>query len=162
MPSSILHRNSKKISIDWGHLLTVMAMAAWALWYLVDVRSVSLNLGNTLLVQPLTIVFLLMLVAVLPQVFQKEDLPEALKPESLDRPSALRILGLMAAFAIFVWGMFAVGFDAAVFVFSFTVLLIGGERRWWLISIFATLSTVILVKGYQLLVPFQMPNILLG
>jgi len=162
MPNSRTHPNTRKISIDWGHLLTVMAMAAWALWYLVDVRSVSLKPGNTLLVQPLTIIFLLMLIAVLPQVFRKEALPDALKPESLDRVSFFKILGLIAAFAIFVWAMFAVGFDVAVLVFSSVALWIGGERRWWLISVFAALTTVILVKGYQLLVPFQMPNVLLG
>ena len=162
MSTSQTHPNPRKISIDWGHLLTVMAMAAWALWYLVDVRSVSLKLDNILLVQPLTIIFLLMLIAVLPQVFRKEALPEALKPESIDRVSFFKILGLIVAFAVFVWAMFAVGFDVAVFVFSFVALWIGGERRWWLIALFAALTTVILVKGYQLLVPFQMPNVLLG
>jgi hypothetical protein len=40
-------------------------------------------------------------------------------------------------------------------------LAICGERRWWFMLIFAALAAVILVKGYQLLVPFQMPNVLL-
>ena len=152
----------KSLSVDWGHLFTVMAMGAWALWYLADIRKVSLSLENTLLVQPLIFVFVLMLLAVIPQCLRKNDLPEEIHPEELDRISFLKILGLMFTFALCIWGMFAIGFDISVFLFSLVALWICGEKRWWIILLFASLATVILIKGYQLLVPFPMPNILLG
>lgn len=155
-------RAKKKLSVDWGHLLTVMALGAWALWYLADLRSVSLRLENTLLVQPLVFILLLMLLAVVPQCLRKEDLPADLHPEVLDRVSFLKILALMASFALCIWGMFTFGFDISVFLFCLVALAICGERRWWVILLFSSLATVILVKGYQLLVPFQMPNIILG
>lgn len=155
-------RAKKKLSVDWGHLLTVMALGAWALWYLTDLRSVSLRLENTLLVQPLVFILLLMLLAVVPQCLRKEDLPADLHPEVLDRVSFLKILALMASFALCIWGMFTFGFDISVFLFCLVALAICGERRWWVILLFSSLATVILVKGYQLLVPFQMPNIILG
>jgi putative tricarboxylic transport membrane protein len=155
-------RVKKSLSVDWGHLLTVMAMGAWALWYLADLRKSSLSLENTLLVQPLIFVFVLMLLAVVPQCLRKNDLPADLHPETLDRSSFLKILGLMLSFALCIWGMFAVAFDISVFLFSFVTLWICGERRWWVMLLFSSLATVILIKGYQLLVPFQMPNILLG
>lgn len=155
-------RAKKKLSVDWGHLLTVMALGAWALWYLADLRSVSLRLENTLLVQPLVFILLLMLLAVVPQCLRKEDLPADLHPEVLDRASFLKILALMVSFALCIWGMFTFGFDISVFLFCLVALAICGERRWWVILLFSSLATVILVKGYQLLVPFQMPNIILG
>lgn len=152
----------KTLSVDWGHLFTVMAMGAWALWYLADLREVSLSLENTLLVQPLIFVFVLLLLAVIPQCIHKKDLPQELHPEELNRVSFLKILGLMVAFGLCIWGMFAVGFDISVFIFCLVALWICGERRWWVILLFSSLATVILIKGYQLLVPFQMPNVLLG
>lgn len=154
-------RLARALSIDWGHLLTVMAMGAWALWYLQDLRAASLDLENTLLVQPLIIAFVVMLLAVLPQCVHKKDLPEELQPETLTRASFLKIFGLMSSFAACVWGMFNIGFDVSVFLFCAISLLITGERRWWIVLLFAALTTVLIIKGYQLLVPFQMPNIFL-
>jgi hypothetical protein len=154
--------SSRRITVDWGHLLMILAIAAWTLWYLVDLRSVSLDPENTLLVQPLSIILLLMLAAVLPQCFRTEKLPAELKPEILDVPSALRILAIMVAFVGLVWCMFAVGFDVAVFLFCLIGLAICGERRWWAMLIFALLCSVVMVKGYQLLAPFPMPNLILG
>lgn len=162
MSSGTSTKVKKTLSVDWGHLFTVMAMGAWALWYLADLREVSLSLENTLLVQPLIVVFVLLLLAVVPQCIHKKDLPKELHPEELDQISFLKILGLMAAFGLCIWGMFAVGFDISVFIFCLVALWICGERRWWVMFLFSSLATVILIKGYQLLVPFQMPNILLG
>jgi hypothetical protein len=155
-------RVKKSLSVDWGHLLTVMAMGAWALWYLADIRKVSLSLENTLLVQPLIFVFVLMLLAVMPQCLRKKELPVDLHPDDLDRVSFLKILALMLSFALCIGGMFTFGFDISVFLFSLVALGISGERRWWVMLLFSSLATVILIKGYQLLVPFQMPNIILG
>jgi len=161
--SSVTEKSDKKtLSVDWGHLFAVMAMGAWALWYLADLRKASLSLENTLLVQPLIIIFVILLLAVIPQCLRKESLPEELHPEALDRTSFLKILFLMIAFAGCIWGMFAIGFDISVFLFCVIALVISGERRWWVLLVFSALATVILVKGYQLLVPFTMPNVLLG
>ena len=161
MPPINIQRLARPLSIDWGHLLTVMAMGAWALWYLQDLRAASLDLENTLLVEPLIIAFLVMLLAVLPQCVRCSELPKDLQPERLTRSSFLKIFGLMLAFAAFVWGLFAVGFDISVFVFCSISLLITGERRWWIVLLFSALTTVLIIKGYQLLVPFQMPNVFL-
>ncbi len=161
MSETDTQRRASRISVDWGHLLTVMGMGAWALWYLQDLRAASLDIENTLLVQPLIIIFLLMLLAVLPQCFRKEVLPENLKPEKLSRQGFMKILGLMVSFAVMVPAMFEIGFDISVFTFCAVALLIGGERRWWVVLLFSAITAVVIIKGYQLLVPFQMPNILL-
>lgn len=155
------NRPATRLSVDWGHLLTVMGMGAWALWYLQDLRAASLDIENTLMVQPVIIAFLIMLLAVLPQCVRKEALPEGLKPEKLGRSEFLKILALMLSFAAMVWGMFSIGFDVSVATFCAIALLIGGERRWWVVLLFSLITTVLIIKGYQLLVPFQMPNIFL-
>lgn len=69
-------QGKKTLSVDWGHLLTVMALAAWGLWYLADLRAVSLSLENTLLVQPLIFIFVLLLLAVVPQCLHKRIYPQ--------------------------------------------------------------------------------------
>jgi hypothetical protein len=152
----------RRFSVDWGHLLTVLAIAAWTLWYLADLRSVSLHPENTLLVQPLSIILLIMLAAVIPQCIRAHKLPEELQPEPLDKAGFLRILAIMSAFVGLVWCMFAFGFDLGVFLFCIVGLFICGERRWWVMLLFSVLTTIVMIKGYQLLVPFQMPNVLLG
>jgi hypothetical protein len=154
--------STRRISIDWGHLTTILAITAWTLWYLADLRSVSLSPENTLLVQPLSIIFLIMLAAVIPQCFHSEKLPEELKPETLDAQSFGKIIAMMAAFVAMVWCMFAVGFDVAVFLFCLIGPTICGERRWGVMLVFAALCSVVMVKGYQLLAPFPMPNLILG
>lgn len=161
MTSDEADQPSSTWSIDWGHLLLVMTMGAWAVWYLHDLRSTSLDLENTLLVQPLIIALLLMLLAALTQCVRKNALPQELKPEVLSRSSLLKILALMLAFAAMVAGMFTLGFDVSVFGFCAISLLITGERRWWVVLLFSTLMAVLIVKGYQLLVPFDMPNLIL-
>jgi magnesium-transporting ATPase (P-type) len=153
---------SRRLSIDWGHLLTVLSIAAWVLWYLADLRSVSLDLENTLLVQPVGILLLVLIIAVLPQCFHSEELPESLKPEVMDAHSIGKVLLLMLAFVGLVCCMFWIGFDIAVLLFCALGLAICGERRWWVMLVFSTLCSVIMVKGYQILAPFPMPNLILG
>jgi len=152
---------ARRVRVDWGHLLTVLAIAAWTMWYLADLRSVSLHPENTLLVQPLCILMLILLAAVIPQCIRADKLPDELQPEQLDRVGFGKILAIMLAFVGLVWSMFTIGFDLGVFLFCMVGLFICGERRWWVMPVFAGLTTVIMVKGYQLLVPFQMPNLIL-
>jgi hypothetical protein len=67
----------------------------------------------------------------------------------------------MVAYVLFVAAMFVVGFDFAVCIFSAVALYISGERRAWVMLVFSVLSTVLIIKGYQLLVPYPMPMVLL-
>lgn len=161
MPNKRKEQRAPALKVDWGHLATVIGIGAWVLWYLFDARSVSLDQQNLLVVQPLSILVVVLLIAVLPQCIRREELPEGLRPESLDRAGALRIFLLMLAFGGLVALMFKVGFDLSVFLFCLACLLIAGERRVWFLAVFSLVTTLLLVKGYKALVPYPMPNLFL-
>jgi hypothetical protein len=126
-----------------------------------DARKTSLDTENLFVLQPLILVALLLGALLLPQVFRADKLPDELQPEDLNRAEFGRILALMVAYVLFVAAMFVVGFDFAVCIFSAVALYISGERRAWVMLVFSVLSTVLIIKGYQLLVPYPMPMVLL-
>ncbi|MGA0881538.1 MAG: tripartite tricarboxylate transporter TctB family protein [Burkholderiaceae bacterium] len=150
-----------KKRIDWGHLAILALILGWVVWYWMDARKTSLDTENLFVLQPLILVALLLGALVLPQVFRADKLPDELQPEDLNRAEFGRILALMVAYVLFVAAMFVVGFDFAVCIFSAVALYISGERRAWVMLVFSVLSTVLIIKGYQLLVPYPMPMVLL-
>jgi hypothetical protein len=154
-------KGTMKKRIDWGHLAILALILGWVVWYWMDARKTSLDTENLFVLQPLILVALLLGALVLPQVFRADKLPDELQPEDLNRAEFGRILALMVAYVLFVAAMFVVGFDFAVCIFSAVALYISGERRAWVMLVFSVLSTVLIIKGYQLLVPYPMPMVLL-
>lgn len=150
-----------KKRIDWGHLAILALILGWVVWYWMDARKTSLDTENLFVLQPLILVALLLGALLLPQVFRADKLPDELQPDDLNRAEFGRILALMVAYVLFVAAMFVVGFDFAVCIFSAVALYISGERRAWVMLVFSVLSTVLIIKGYQLLVPYPMPMVLL-
>lgn len=150
-----------KKRIDWGHLAILVLILGWVIWYWMDARKTSLDTENLFVLQPLILIALVLGALALPQVFRADKLPEELKPEEINKAEFGRILALMVAYVLFVAAMFIVGFDFAVCVFSAVALYISGERRAWVMIVFSVLATVLIIKGYQLLVPYPMPMVLL-
>lgn len=150
-----------KKRIDWGHLAILALIFTWVIWYWMDARKTSLDTENLFVLQPLIFVALVLGALALPQVFRADKLPDELQPEDMNRAEFGRILALMVAYVLFVAAMFVVGFDFAVCIFSAVALYISGERRAWVMLVFSVLSTVLIIKGYQLLVPYPMPMVLL-
>ena len=150
-----------KKRIDWGHLAILALIFTWVIWYWMDARKTSLDTENLFVLQPLIFVALVLGALALPQVFRADKLPDELQPEDMNRAEFGRILALMVAYVLFVAAMFVVGFDFAVCIFSAVALYISGERRAWVMLVFSVLATVLIIKGYQLLVPYPMPMVLL-
>ncbi|MEY4013841.1 MAG: hypothetical protein RLZZ290_705 [Pseudomonadota bacterium] len=150
-----------KKRIDWGHLAILALIFTWVIWYWMDARKTSLDTENLFVLQPLILVALVLGALALPQVFRADKLPDELQPEDMNRAEFGRILALMVAYVLFVAAMFVVGFDFAVCIFSAVALYISGERRAWVMLVFSVLATVLIIKGYQLLVPYPMPMVLL-
>jgi hypothetical protein len=154
-------KGTMKKRIDWGHLAILALIFTWVIWYWMDARKTSLDTENLFVLQPLIFVALVLGALALPQVFRADKLPDELQPEDMNRAEFGRILALMVAYVLFVAAMFVVGFDFAVCIFSAVALYISGERRAWVMLVFSVLSTVLIIKGYQLLVPYPMPMVLL-
>jgi hypothetical protein len=154
-------KNNLRFSIDYGHLIFLIIISGWVIWYWINARSVSTSPENLLIIQPVSIGILILTVCILPQVFRSADIPAELKPEPLSTVEFLKIVAVMLAMAGLVYLMFTVGFDVGVLFFSAISTIICGERRPLLVGLFSIVTTLVIVKGYQQLITFPMPNLFL-
>lgn len=150
--------NQRRVVI-WGHLLLLGVIAVVIIAYWLDARGTSLKINNLLLVQPAAIFGLILVALVLPQVFPKvsrEDVPDAAQRRK-DLLDVGRVALLAGALGIFVFSLEAVGFDIATFVFVAVGLYLCGEKKLWVIGTYSAVFTVLVVYGYQALVPYPFP-----
>ena len=154
-------KNNLRFSIDYGHLIFLIIISGWVIWYWINARSVSTSPENLLIIQPVSIGILILTVCILPQVFRSVDIPAELKPEPLSTVEFLKVVAVMLAMVGLVYLMFTVGFDVGVLFFSAITTIICGERRPLLVGLFSIVTTLVIVKGYQLLITFPMPNLFL-
>ena len=154
-------KNNLRFSIDYGHLIFLIIISGWVIWYWINARSVSTSPENLLIIQPVSIGILILTVCILPQVFRSVDIPAELKPEPLSTVEFLKVVAVMLAMAGLVYLMFTVGFYVGVLFFSAITTIICGERRPLLVGLFSIVTTLVIVKGYQLLITFPMPNLFL-
>jgi len=153
--------------VDWGHLALLLLIVGVVVAYLLDARATSLKMQNLLLIQPAAIVALILAALVLPQCFRRQSEGEA---EAADKDEAPRreswvdlgkVAALAAAFGVFAISLETVGFDVATFLFTALGIYICGERKLWVIGTFSAVFTVVIVYGYQLLVPYPFPLLVL-
>lgn len=149
-------------SVEWGHLALIALMAGSAVAYLIDARGTSLNTSNLALVQPAAIVIFVLAAIILSQAFPKID-PESNTPEirAVQRSDLWRVALLATAFGAFVFSLEVLGFDLATFLFVACGLYLCGERRAWVVGTYAAVFTVLVVTGYQQLVPYPFPMMVL-
>ena len=140
----------------WGHLLLLAVIGGTVLAYLLDARATSLRINNLLLVQPASILALILVVLVVPQCFRRVS-PEAEAQPAESLTDLGKVAALSAAFGAFVLALEPVGFDVATFAFMVVALFICGERRWWLNLGFSAVFTILLIYGYGAIIPFPFP-----
>lgn len=157
-------RGTMGLRVDWGHLLLLLLIVIVVVAYLLDARATSLKINNLLMVEPAAIIALIFAAIVLPQCFRR---PAAADKETGGEtaPESWRDLGkvaaLAAAFGAFALLLETIGFDVATFVFTSLGIWICGERRLWLIGLFSAVFTVVVIYGYQMLVPYPFPLLVL-
>jgi len=141
--------NSRRITVDWGHLIVLALIAGATIWYNVDARSVSTDLNNLLLLQPVAIVTLLLCLFVVPQCFtiNADDpdgsaAPKAAEPLAdkaasdgeaiVTMPTAqsegrdlMKMLAMGGLLGLYVFSLGTVGFDASTLcgIFGYVLLL---------------------------------------
>lgn len=176
--------NSRRITVDWGHLIVLALIAGATLWYNIDARSVSTDLNNLLLLQPVAIVTLLLCLFVVPQCFKvttdakdesaaikaAETDPEKAAPDEdaiITMPTAqsegrdlLKMLAMGGLLGIYVFSLEPVGFDVATFFFMVAAMLLCGERRPIALIAFPAILTFVTIYGFKALMPYPMPTLL--
>lgn len=182
-------KSNRQISVDWGHLIVLALIAGATLWYNVDARSVSTDLNNLLLLQPVAIVTLLLCLFILPQCFRvapvadehaeparpvpvkaeamqtSEAAPDGAAPISIPDATATgrdlaKMLAMGAMLGLYVFGLNVVGFDVASFVFMVASMLLCGERRPLALIAFPAILTFVTIYGFKALMPYPMPTLL--
>jgi hypothetical protein len=141
-----------RLEVQWGHLALLVLIAGVVIAYLLDARRVSLRTNNLLMIQPMALIALGLVAAVVPQCFRR-----AAKARGESLGDLARIAMLAAAFGAFTLSMERVGFDLATFAFMLVALFVCGERRWWVLIGFSAVFTLLLVLGYGALIPFPFP-----
>jgi putative tricarboxylic transport membrane protein len=71
------------------------------------------------------------------------------------------VASLATAFGLFIVGMESLGFDVAAWLFMIVGLYISGEKRWWVLVLFPAVFAVLVVYGYDLLIPYSFPTMFL-
>jgi hypothetical protein len=148
-----MQRGEGRLVVMWGHLALLAVIGGVVIAYLFDARATSLRANNLLLVQPASILALILVALVVPQCFRRVA-PDA-SPEPTETLGDLgKVAALAAAFGAFAISLEIVGFDVATFAFMVIGLYICGERRWWLNLAFSIVFTVLLIYGYGAIIPF--------
>lgn len=156
-------RTTRRVVVDWGHLILLLVICGVVIAYLLDARATSLKINNLLLVEPAAIIALILAAILLPQCFRRASTEENdAAPAMRDSWRDLgKVAALSAAFGVFTLSLETVGFDAATFIFLALGIYICGERRLWVIALFSTALTVGIIYGYQMLVPYPFPLLVL-
>lgn len=161
-----------RLSIEWGHLVVLAAIAGATTWYLLDARSVSTDADNLLLIQPLALVTLLLCLVILPQCFRfgdgsrmEADAPERTTASDMMQPKlpterleVIKMVTMGALLGVYVFSLRAVGFDIATFLFVLVGMLVCGERRPLPLAIFPAAVTLVTIYGFKALMPYPMPT----
>ncbi|MCT7376760.1 tripartite tricarboxylate transporter TctB family protein [Chelativorans salis] len=146
-----------RLVVMWGHLALLAVIAGVVVAYWMDARATSLKVNNLLLVQPASVLALMLVALVVPQCF-KRTVPGADEEVPAESLSDLgKVAALAACFGAFTTTLEIVGFDVATFLFMIAALFICGERRWWLNLSFSAAFTMLLIYGYGALIPFPFP-----
>ena len=161
----------REYTIEWLHLAFITVIAGFIVWYLLDARSVSLDIDNLLLVQPLAIFALIMYVLIVPQCFRRADaLDEPEEPAAADDPlqpklpegRALARVGFLGlALGAFVFSLNTIGFDLAIWLFALATMVVCGERRPIPLIVYPVAVALAAVYGFRALMPYPMVTTLL-
>jgi len=143
--------------VVWGHLVLLAVIVVTVVAYLLDARGVSTRTTNLLLVQPLSIIALILAAFVLPGVFVRADSDEARARDGETPVQLARCIALIAALGFLAFSLELVGFDIATFAFMVFATAVCGERRWPVNLVFSALFTVLLIYGYGMITPFPFP-----
>lgn len=166
----------RRLTIDWGHLTVLALIAGATLWYILDARSVSTDLNNLLLIQPLSIATLILCAVVVLQCFRFADDAEEAEPAEkkevqpadlmqvklpTERIEVIKMLSMGAMLGLFVFSLTTIGFDVGIFLFCIIGMAICGERRPLPLIGFPLAVTLVTVYGFKALMPYPMVTTIL-
>lgn len=155
-----------RIDIDWGHLLLLAGFATFVVWYYEDAQNSSIEIENTILIVPATVLALVLCAFVALQTVRisRSGIPKAAsaKTVELQDPKAASVFGpvcYMVALGIYVLLLELIGFDVATAAFIAVAMVISGERRPHVIVGFSVVFAALCVYALKLVLPLHLPTL---
>lgn len=156
-----------RLDIDWGHLLLLAGFATFVVWYYEDAQNASIEIENTILIVPATVMALVLCAFVALQTIRISRIDEpqraplqAVAPNS--DPKTASIVGpvcYMVALGIYVFILEMIGFDVATAAFVAAAMVISGERRPHVIVGFSIVFAALCVYALKLVLPLHLPTL---
>jgi putative tricarboxylic transport membrane protein len=156
MRNNIRRRRARLIE----HVLLLLAIAGWTIWFLTDSWRVSAKLENLMLIVPGAALTLGLCVFIGVRAMLDSPREDGAHESFAPLAGDLRTIGFIALFAAFIAGLAWGWFDLSAFVFLFASLLLLGERNvpaaFAYSAVFAAFSTYALSE----MVPYDVPALL--
>lgn len=144
--------------IDWGHFFVLNSIALYCGWYFFDTYTTSTSINNLIFILPATLVAFALYLIILPSVLVQNTEDQGGRTEILKKLKANAMPALLVvAFALFVSSIERIGFDIGSYLFILLGLIICGERNWISLLLIPPIATVLLVLGFNLMIPYPIP-----
>lgn len=155
-----------RVNVNWGHLLLIVGFAAFVVWYYEDAQASSVEIENTILIVPTSLLALAMCVLVAIQtvhIRRVELADEAVSDAAeAERGTILWPVLYMVALGVYVFLIEDLGFDVTTALFLAVGMLISGEKRPLPILAFSVIFAAVCVYALKAALPLDFPTFLFG
>jgi len=159
-----------RIRIDWGHLTFIAVICGLTGFYLAEVLSVSRHINNVILVQPFSILVIVLSILVVAGTihFERTDnvdsqtgkTPAEKGDSTQTRADVIRSAVLLVGMGVYVGVYSFIGLDLSTFLFVAGALYLLGQRRLLFTLLYAAVFTVVIAGGARWMLPYPMPMLL--
>ncbi|OWU83125.1 hypothetical protein ATO6_19915 [Oceanicola sp. 22II-s10i] len=142
------------------HVIVLLVVAGWAIWFLHDSWRVSDSVENLMLIAPAAVLLLALCLFVILRAARDPSREDGEGGSFAPLLSDLRSLGFIALFAAFIGGLAWGWFDLAAFVFILASLLLLGERKILLAVIYSAAFAGASTWALSEMLPYDVPALL--
>lgn len=145
-------------------VLFTFGLCGISIWYLWDAALQSTSATNLVLLLPATVIAVLLSVAVIADEVAKVRRMDGTErsAKNADRKLDWRIPTLMALVGLYVLVTMTVGlFDVATVAFVAASLVLLGERRLGMVTVFSVAFSLVVVWGLEATLSYDVPTLLL-
>lgn len=142
----------KKLQKDFGHVLMLLGLSGFTLWYLSDAIRASFTTPNLLLILPVAVAVLILCAAELMISAYKKELFQPVD----DEPVA-DILPIILLFGGYVLSLPWLGFDLGTILFVAIFLRMKNEQRWFWVLGYSITFGIAIALFFAVMLPYPMP-----
>ena len=142
------------------HILVLLAIAGWTVWFLRDSWQVSSRVENLMLIAPGAALALALCLFIGLRAARDPSREDGAGGGFAPIFSDLRSLGFIGLFAAFIGGLAWGWFDLAAFGFIFASLLLLGERKILPALVFSAAFAGAVTWALSAMVPYPVPSLL--